>query len=57
MTTLDSVKMPDGSEQYPTWDENTGQVYVGTESAGHATSKEEAWRKANYYATTLLIMK
>ncbi len=57
MTTLDSVKTPEGSEQFATWDENTGQVYVGGESAGHATSKEDVWRKANYYATTRLILK
>lgn len=55
--TLDPVKTPTGSEYVATWDESTGQVYVGGEKAGSATSKEEAWRKANYYATTLLIME
>jgi hypothetical protein len=57
MTTLDPVKTPTGSEYTATWDENTGQVYVGGENAGQATSKEDAWRKANYYATTLSKMK
>ncbi len=38
---------------YPVyWDKNTGQVYVATEYAGTASSKEQAMIEAEYYATT-----
>ncbi len=50
---LGEVKTPTGSSYYYYWDDNTGEVSVGSESAGKASSEEEAWRKANYYATTL----
>ncbi len=50
---MGQVKTPTGSAYDYYWDENTGEVYVGSESAGKASSSDEAWRKANYYATTL----
>lgn len=34
------------------WDKNTGAVHVGNESAGKASSKQQALIEANYYATT-----
>ena len=33
------------------WDKNTGKVYVATEYAGTASSKEQAMIEANYYAS------
>ncbi len=54
---LEPVKTPTGSEYECSWDDKTGDVYVGNEHAGRAVSKEEAWRKGNYYATTLKKMK
>ncbi len=54
---MGEVKTPTGSIYYYYWDDATGDVYVGSEYAGKATSEEDAWRKANYYATTTQIMK
>ena len=54
---MGTVKTPTGSEYYYFWDDQSGDVYVGSERAGRAVSKEDAWRKANYYATTGKIMK
>ncbi len=54
---MGTVKTPTGSEYYYFWDQQTGNVYVGNEPAGKAVSEEDAWRKANYYATTRQIMK
>jgi len=50
---MGEVKNPTGSSYDYYWDEDTGEVYVGPNSAGKASSAEEAWRKANFYATTL----
>ena len=49
---LGSVKTPTGSKYPYFWDDKSGDVYVGNEPAGKAVSKEDAWRKANFYATT-----
>lgn len=54
---MGEVKTPTGSEYYYYWDDSSGEVYVGSEFAGKASSAEDAWRKANYYATTCQIMK
>jgi hypothetical protein len=54
---IGTVKTATGSEYYCFWDTESGDVYVGSEHAGRAVSKEEAWRKGNYYATTLKKMK
>ncbi len=50
---MGEVKTPTGSVYTYYWDEDTGEVYVGGESAGKASSADEALHKANYYATTL----
>jgi hypothetical protein len=50
---MGEVKNPTGSSYDYYWDEDTGEVYVGPSSAGKASSAEEAWRKANFYVTTL----
>ena len=50
---IGEVKTPSGSPYYVYWDKGTGEVYVGSESAGKASSESEALRKADYYATTL----
>ncbi|UWU45775.1 hypothetical protein [Limnospira platensis] len=49
---MGTVKTPTGSEYYYFWDNQSGDVYVGSEYAGKATSAQEAWKKANFYATT-----
>lgn len=50
---IGEVKTPSGSTYYPVyWDKDTGEVYVATEFAGKASSKDEAMRKADYYAST-----
>ena len=54
---LGTVKTPTGSEYYYYWDTSSGKVTVGSEYAGNAVSEEDAWRKANFYATTNQIMK
>ncbi len=54
---MGEVKTPTGSTYYYFWDDKTGEVYVGSEFAGKASSADDAWRKANYYATTTQIMK
>ena len=54
---MGTVKTPTGSEYPYFWDDQSSDVYVGREHAGKAKSAEEAWRKANYYATTLKKMK
>jgi hypothetical protein len=52
-----TVKSPSGQPYYYYWNESTHEVHVGNESAGHATSKEEALRKARFYATTCQQMR
>ncbi|GET36947.1 hypothetical protein [Microseira wollei] len=50
---IGEVKTPSGSTPYEVyWDKDTGEVYVATEFAGKASSKDEAMRKADYYAST-----
>lgn len=49
---LGEVKSPSGQTYYYYWNQSTGEVHVGGESAGYANSAEDAWRKANFYATT-----
>ncbi|MCL1470159.1 hypothetical protein [Argonema antarcticum] len=49
---MGEVKTPTGSAYPYYWDEDTGEVTVGNEPAGTASSADEAWRKANFYATT-----
>jgi hypothetical protein len=49
---LGEVKSPDGRPYSYYWNQSTGEVHVAGESAGYATSAEDAWRKANFYATT-----
>ncbi len=34
------------------WDKSSGEVYVGNEPAGKASSKQQALIEANYYATS-----
>lgn len=48
---MGEVKAPNGSSYVFFWNQNTGEVHVANESAGYATSSQEAWRIANYYAT------
>ena len=50
---MGEVKNPEGSPYPYYWDEDTGEVYVSNDSAGKASSADEAWRKANFYVTTL----
>lgn len=50
---MGTVKTPTDSSYDYYWDEDTGEVYVSNESAGKASSADEAWRKANFYVTTL----
>lgn len=54
---IGTVKTPTGSEYYATWDTRSGDVCVGSEHAGRAANEQEAWRKANYYATTCQKMR
>ncbi|MCT7974035.1 hypothetical protein [Laspinema olomoucense] len=54
---MGEVENPTGSRYPYYWDDVTGEVFVGNERAGKASSREEAWRKANYYATTTKHMK
>ncbi len=54
---MGEVKTPTDSLYPYYWDDATGEVFVGNESAGKASSPDEAWRKANYYATTNKQMK
>jgi hypothetical protein len=49
---LGEVKSPSGHPYEYYWNESSGEVHVANESAGYAVSKEDAWRKANFYATT-----
>lgn len=49
---MGQVKTPTGSAYFYYWDDKTGEVHVGSEFAGKASTSEDAWRKANYYATT-----
>jgi hypothetical protein len=49
---MGTVKTPEDSPYDYYCDEDTGEVYVGNESAGKASSADEAWRKAKFYATT-----
>jgi hypothetical protein len=49
---MGEVKTPTGSTYYYYWDDATGDVYVGSEFAGKAASRNDVWRQANYYATT-----
>jgi len=50
---MGTVKTPTDSAYPYYWDDKTGDVHVGGEFAGKASSADDAWRKANYYATTL----
>ena len=54
---MGQLTTPKGGTNYYYWDDETGDVHVGREFAGKALSADEAWRKANYYATTAQIMK
>jgi hypothetical protein len=54
---IGEVTTPTGGINYVYWDTSTGQVYVASEYAGVATTKDEAMRKANFYATTGQLMK
>lgn len=49
---IGEVKTPSGSTYYVYWDKDSGEVYVGRESAGKASSESDALHKADYYATT-----
>lgn len=49
---LGEVKSTSGQSYSYYWNQSTGEVHVGGEAAGYASSTEDAWRKANFYATT-----
>lgn len=49
---IGTVKTATGSEYYCFWDSESGDVYVGSEHAGKARTKEEALKKGDYYAVT-----
>jgi hypothetical protein len=49
---IGEVTTPTNATFYVFWDKDTGEVYVGSERAGNASSKEKAFAEANYYATT-----
>lgn len=49
---IGTVKTATGSEYYCFWDDQTGDVYVGSEYAGQARNKEEALQKGDHYAVT-----
>jgi putative component of toxin-antitoxin plasmid stabilization module len=53
---IGEVKTPSGTTYHVYWNQDTGDVYVAAEYAGNASSKAEAMKKANYYATTTRIM-
>ena len=54
---IGEVKTPSGSIYYVYWNESTSEVYVAAEYAGKASTKADAMRKDDYYATTGQIMK
>lgn len=49
---IGEVTTPTNASFYAYWDKDTGEVYVGNERAGNASSEEQALIEANYYATT-----
>ncbi len=49
---IGEVTTPTNGTFYAFWDKDTGEVYVGSERAGNASSEEQALIEANYYATT-----
>lgn len=49
---IGEVTTPTNATFYVFWDKDSGEVYVGNERAGNASSKEQALIEANYYATT-----
>jgi hypothetical protein len=57
MEKIGEVKTPTGSRYDVFWNSNTGEIRVGSEPAGSANTKDRAMIKADYYATTLTIMK
>ena len=54
---LGEVKSPTGGVSKYFWDSGSGAVRVGREDAGKASSESEAWKMANFYATTKKIMQ
>lgn len=51
---IGTVKKPGGSIKYDVyWEPGSGAVKVGSESAGTASTTEDALRVADYYASTL----
>lgn len=54
---MGTVKSPTGFPYKYYWDASNGAVHVAREFAGKAASADEAWRKANYYATIGQIMR
>lgn len=53
---IGEVTTPTNATFYVFWDQSSGEVTVGNESAGQASNQAEAMKKANYYATTRKIM-
>ena len=49
---MGQVKTPSGWPCDYSWDDETGDVYVGIEYAGKASSADEAFKVATIYAGT-----
>jgi hypothetical protein len=47
---MGQVKTPSGWPPYYYWDDETGDVHVGSEYAGKASSADEAFKVATIYA-------
>ncbi|OIP71866.1 MAG: hypothetical protein AUK48_11935 [Oscillatoriales cyanobacterium CG2_30_44_21] len=56
-TELGEVTSPTGGVFKYFWDSSSGDVRVANEYAGKASNESEAWRMANFYATTKKIMQ
>jgi hypothetical protein len=54
---LGEVKSPSGEAYKYYWDSTSGDVLVSNSPAGKAANESEAWKMANFFATTGLIMK
>ncbi|HAX80680.1 MAG TPA: hypothetical protein DCY88_33805 [Cyanobacteria bacterium UBA11372] len=54
---IGEVTTPTNATFYVYWNKSTGQVHVGNEYAGQASTESDAMRKADHFATTRQIMK
>jgi hypothetical protein len=52
MENIGEVKSTSGRSYDVRWNSSTGEIRVGGEAAGSASTKDQAMRKADFYATT-----